>query len=85
MSRREFLPAAGRDVFLPLYDPIVSLMGFDSARRELISCANIEPGHRVLDIGCGTGTLVVKLKRQYGTAQVVGLDPEPKSIAAGVH
>jgi len=80
MSQREFNPAAGRDVFLPLYDPIVSLMGFDSARRGLISCANIEPGHRVLDIGCGTGTLLVKLKRQYGVAQVVGLDPDPKAL-----
>lgn len=55
-------------------------MGFDSARRELISCANIEPNHRVLDIGCGTGTLLVKLKRQYGAAQVVGLDPDPKAL-----
>src|ERR1044072_5570314 len=80
MSQREFLPAAGRDVFLPLYDPIVSLMGFDAARRELISLANIEPDHRVLDIGCGTGTLLVKLKRQYGAAQVVGLDPDPKAL-----
>ena len=80
MSQREFLPAAGRDVFLPLYDPIVNLMGFDSARRELISGANIEPSHRVLDIGCGTGTLVVKLKRQYGAAEVVGLDPDPKAL-----
>jgi len=80
MSQREILPAAGRDVFLPLYDPIVSLMGFDSARRELISSANIEPGHRVLDIGCGTGTLVVQLKRHYGPAQVVGLDPDPKAL-----
>jgi len=80
MSQREFLPAAGRDVFLPLYDPIVSLMGFDSARRELISRADIEPGLHVLDIGCGTGTLLVKLKRQYGAAQVVGLDPDPKAL-----
>jgi len=44
-------------------------MGFDSARRELISRANIEPGLRVLDIGCGAGTLLVKLKRQYGAAR----------------
>jgi len=80
MSQREILPAAGRDVFLPLYDPIVSLMGFDSARRELISRADIEPGLHVLDIGCGTGTLLVKLKRQYGAAQVVGLDPDPKAL-----
>jgi len=55
-------------------------MGFDSARRELISWANIESDHRVLDIGCGTGTLLVKLKRQYGAAQVVGLDPDPKAL-----
>src|ERR671926_135503 len=80
MSQREFLPAAGRDVFLPLYDPIVSLMGFDFARRELLSFANIDPDHRVLDIGCGTGTLLVKLKRRYGAAQVVGLDPDPKAL-----
>ena len=80
MSQREFFPAAGRDVFLPLYDPIVRLMGFDFARRELLSYASIEPGHRVLDIGCGTGTFVVKLKQQYGAAEVIGLDPDPKAL-----
>jgi ubiquinone/menaquinone biosynthesis C-methylase UbiE len=80
MSQREFLPAAGHDAFLPLYDPLVNLMGFDRARRELISDANIEPDHRILDIGCGTGTLVVRLKRQHASAQVVGLDPDPKAL-----
>ena len=34
----------------------------------------------MLDIGCGTGTLVVQLKRRYGPAQVVGLDPDPKAL-----
>ena len=80
MSQREFFPAAGHDLFLPVYDPIVNLMGFDRARQALISAANIEPGHHVLDIGCGTGTLVVKLKRQYPSAQVVGIDPDPKVL-----
>ena len=80
MSQREFLPAAGRDLFLPLYDPIVSLMGFDRARRELISAANLRAGQRILDIGCGTGTLVVMLKRQYASSEVAGLDPDPKAL-----
>jgi ubiquinone/menaquinone biosynthesis C-methylase UbiE len=80
MSQREFFPAAGHDLFLPVYDPIVNLMGFDRARQELMSAANIEPGHHVLDIGCGTGTLVVKLKRQYPSAHVVGIDPDPKVL-----
>src|SRR5678816_2698583 len=55
-------------------------MGFDRARRELISGVNIERDHNILDIGCGTGTLVVNLKRQYGSAQVVGLDPDQKAL-----
>ena len=80
MSEREFLPAAGRDVFLPLYDPLVSLMGFGRAVQELISQANIEDGHSVLDVGCGTGSLIVMLKRQYSAVQVVGLDPDSKAL-----
>lgn len=67
-------------MFLPLYNPIVRLMGFDSVRRELVSRANIEAGQRILDIGCDNGTLVVKLKRQYTAAQVVGLDPDAKAL-----
>jgi len=80
VSQREFLPAAGRDVFLPLYDPMVSLMGFGRAVQELISQAKIERAHSVLDVGCGTGTLIVMLKRQYSAVQVVGLDPDSKAL-----
>jgi ubiquinone/menaquinone biosynthesis C-methylase UbiE len=80
VSEREFVPAAGRDVFLPLYDPMVSLLGFDRARQELISHAKIEAGQNILDIGCGTGSFVVLLKRQHPQVRVVGLDPDPKAI-----
>ena len=80
MSQREFLPAAGRDVFLPLYDPMVSLMGFGRAVQELISQANIERANSVLDLGCGTGTLIVMLKRQYSAVEVTGLDPDSKAL-----
>jgi ubiquinone/menaquinone biosynthesis C-methylase UbiE len=58
----------------------VSLLGGDRARQELIEQANIQPNQRVLDVGCGTGTLVVLLKRKYATAQIVGLDPDPKAM-----
>lgn len=78
--QREFLPAAGHDLFLPLYDPLVSWLGFDRARQELISQANIKPDHHILDIGCGTGSFVVLLKRQYARVEVVGLDPDPKAL-----
>jgi len=80
VSQRDFFPAAGHDLFLPVYDLLVSLMGFDRARQELVAAAKVEPGHHILDIGCGTGTLVVKLKLQYPSAQVVGIDPDPKVL-----
>jgi ubiquinone/menaquinone biosynthesis C-methylase UbiE len=78
--KRTFLPAAGHDLFLPLYDPLVSLLGGERARRDLIAQANITSGQRILDIGCGTGTLAVMLKRADADVEVVGLDPDPKAL-----
>jgi SAM-dependent methyltransferase len=56
-SGKTYLPAAGHDWLLPLYDPFVKLVGGEAARRTLLDQATIEPGFRILDIGCGTGTL----------------------------
>ena len=80
-SERVFLPAAGRDLFLPLYDPITRLFGFDAARETLLAQADVESHYRVLDIGCGTGTLAVLVKRRHPTVEVIGLDPDPKALA----
>ena len=79
--RRTYLPAAGHDWFLPLYDPFVKLVGGDRARRALLEQAEMRPGQRVLDVGCGTGSLVVLIKRLRSDVDVVGLDPDPKALA----
>jgi ubiquinone/menaquinone biosynthesis C-methylase UbiE len=80
-TQRTYLPAAGHDIFLPFYDPLVKLLGGDKARRKLLDQAAIQPNHRVLDIGCGTGTMVLLIKRLHPQAQVIGLDPDPKALA----
>jgi len=80
-THRAYLPAAGHDIFLPFYDPFVKLLGGDKARRMLLDQAAIQPGHRVLDIGCGTGTMVLLIKQLYPQAQVIGIDPDPKALA----
>ncbi|HSE33376.1 MAG TPA: class I SAM-dependent methyltransferase [Pyrinomonadaceae bacterium] len=77
---RPFLPAAGHDLFLPLYDPLVTLLGGNRSRQELIEQANMTSGQRILDIGCGTGSFAVLLKRQRADVEIVGLDPDPKAL-----
>lgn len=79
-THRTYLPAAGHDWALPLYDPLVRLLGGDAARRRLVEQAALQPGQRVLEIGCGTGTLLLMIKQHPGV-EVVGLDPDPKALA----
>ena len=79
--QRTYLPAAGRDWALPFYDPLVKLLGADGARRTLLKQADLRPRDRILDIGCGTGTLVELIKRVHPEVSVVGLDPDPKALA----
>ena len=79
-SERTFLPAAGRDFLLPAYDPLTRLLGVDRARRALVDQAELRTHFRVLDIGCGTGSLAVLVKRLYPAAQVVGVDPDPRAL-----
>ena len=79
--RRTYLPAAGCDWLLPIYDPYVKLLGWDAVRSTLLEQMDLAPGQRVLDIGCATGTLVVVVKQLHPDVAVVGLDPDPKALA----
>jgi ubiquinone/menaquinone biosynthesis C-methylase UbiE len=77
---RSYQPAMGRDWLLPLYDIVSRLLGVESLHRQLIEQARIEPGHRVLEVGCGTGNLLLLAKRLQPRADVVGLDPDPRAL-----
>jgi ubiquinone/menaquinone biosynthesis C-methylase UbiE len=79
-----YITAIGYDWLLPLYDPLLRwVMREDTFKRRLIEQARIEPGHRVLDLGCGTATLTILVKRLYPNADVFGIDGDPKVLAIG--
>jgi ubiquinone/menaquinone biosynthesis C-methylase UbiE len=80
-THRTYLPAAGHDFFLPLYDGVAKLLGADRARQKLLDEASLQPGQKVLDIGSGTGTFAVLMKQRHPAVEVIGLDPDPKALA----
>jgi ubiquinone/menaquinone biosynthesis C-methylase UbiE len=50
-------------------------------RRMTIELAGIKEGERVLDVGCGTGTLAIAARRQAGpTGEAHGIDPSAEMI-----
>lgn len=80
---RAFIPAAGHDFFLPLYDPLWRLLGGERVRATFIREAQLAAPQRILDIGCGTGSLPVQIAATVPGTQVTGLDPDPKALGRG--
>lgn len=80
-THRAYLPAAGADWLLPFYDPVTKLFGMEDSRRLLLQQAQLEPRQSVLDVGCGTGTMAVQLKRAHPSLEVIGVDPDPRALA----
>lgn len=66
----------------PFYDPLVrGLLPERRFRAVLLAGADLQPGERVLDFGCGTGTLLGMAVAAQPLAQYVGLDPDPRVLA----
>ena len=66
------------------YDPLVALLtlGRERAIRKMtVEMADLKPGEKVLDVGCGTGSLTIAAKVQIGPdGEVHGIDGSPEMI-----
>jgi demethylmenaquinone methyltransferase/2-methoxy-6-polyprenyl-1,4-benzoquinol methylase/phosphoethanolamine N-methyltransferase len=59
----------------------VSLGKAPAIRKATVKLAHVAPGEKVLDVGCGTGSLAIDAKGKAGPAgEVHGIDAAPEMI-----
>ena len=76
-TKNNFIPALRFNWLTRLYDPVVALTCREKTFKSLlVSQAAISPHQHVLDIGSGTGTLAILIKRRYSNTSVIGLDAD---------
>ena len=76
----DYLPGAQYDALLPAYDLMSRVMGIARVHQTLIEQAELADGHRVLEIGSGTGNLTLRVKRSHPGVDVIGVDPDPLAL-----
>ncbi len=80
-SPAEFTPALGHHSLTGLYDAAIALMTRERVWRSAL-LAQLAPreGETIVDVGCGTGTLVTLIKAAAPGADVIGIDPDPEVL-----
>jgi SAM-dependent methyltransferase len=77
-----FVPAAGRYGLTALYDPVVALtMRERTFRKRLVAQVAAGEPAAVLEIGCGTGSLTVRLAQALPASSITALDPDPDALS----
>lgn len=80
--RSSFLPALRFQTLAWAYDPLA--MRIVRARRwrpALVDAIAPAPGQRILDLGCGTGSLCLLVKDRCPEAIIIGVDPDPVMLS----
>jgi ubiquinone/menaquinone biosynthesis C-methylase UbiE len=81
-ARQDYLPALRFRSLTGIYDPLISATTRERATKgRLVELAGLADGQRVLDVGCGTGTLALMAKAVAPGAELVGIDADEEMLA----
>jgi ubiquinone/menaquinone biosynthesis C-methylase UbiE len=72
------------DALIPVYNWLFEVLAgheHEAFRRHVLELANLQGGECLLDAGCGTGMLALRIAVQYPDCIVHGVDISPKMIA----
>ena len=77
-----FTPALAYPLLTPVYDLALEVLGFGRAFKAAVAeLADAKPAEAVLDLGCGTGTLLHALVTHQPEARFTGIDPDRRVLA----
>lgn len=75
---RDFTPALGRAEFTPQYDRVIAIMTRERRwRTRLLATLAPAAGETIVDLGGGTGTMALLVKKAQAECEVVVVDPDP--------
>lgn len=81
-SSSPYVPALRFKWLTKYYDAVVRFTTREATfKAALLKQANIQPGERVVDLGCGTGTLVIAAKGMHPGAYVTGVDGDSEVLS----
>jgi ubiquinone/menaquinone biosynthesis C-methylase UbiE len=82
LASLSYKPALAYQLLTPVYDAASELIGFGEAfKRHVALLLHVQPGETVLDLGCGTGTLLAAVVDAQPAAAYTGVDPDPAVLA----
>lgn len=85
-SKNPYIPALRFHALTPAYDALIRWTCAENEFREaMVRSLADRPFSRVIDVGCGTGSLLMALHRRFPTAHLTGLDADEGALrlAAG--
>ncbi|MBL0210784.1 MAG: class I SAM-dependent methyltransferase [Holophagaceae bacterium] len=81
MTKNAYVPALRFHALTGLYDALVAILCREKAfKAALVAQAALSPGQNVLDLGSGTGTMTLALKRDCPGAFLLGVDADPNVL-----